>query len=325
MHEAMDEETAEAECIAAMELVIGEKVPRDPARAAAMFGKAAAAGHAVGHFGLAELLMAGDGIARDEELALMHYREAAADGHPGAMYRLATLMLEDGPSQDIPGASALFLRCAEAGMAAAYAVAGDIRFQGLTGEADAEAAYRWYRLAAEAGDPSAMFSCGYMSEAGIGTAVDEAEALRMFERSAAAGLAEAQFKMAALAREGKAPGGSREALRWYRVCSDRGYPAATISLATMLLEGDGTDRDPETAFSLYSEVAAETGDADAHFMVGRMLLEGIGTEADPEAGLRAMAKAAAAGNEAARQLVEGLGKRGGRQPIVIDGTGPAGP
>lgn len=91
-----------------------------------------------------------------------------------------------------------------------------------------------------------------------------------------------------------------------------------MRMATMLYQGEGTERDVGEAFRIYSSLADE--DPDAMFMVGRMTFEGLGTEKDEVKGFEILSRAAANGSQIALQLVQDVRRRQNTQLIRIDGT-----
>lgn len=74
----------------------GKLMPRNPAAAAGMFGRAADLRHGPGAYRLAELYLAGDGVAKDPEVALRWLRVAADGGEKRAPFRLGELNFAKG-------------------------------------------------------------------------------------------------------------------------------------------------------------------------------------------------------------------------------------
>ncbi|MBF9035993.1 hypothetical protein HKCCE2091_17225, partial [Rhodobacterales bacterium HKCCE2091] len=142
--------------------LLGEGVPRDPARALALMGQAADAGYHFAQFRLGQIYLAGQGIPEAEQAALgipdfdraADLLAAASDnGNTEATLRLAELY-----SGDVPGVPQ-----------------------------DDAARFRWTRAAAEMGLPDAIARLGFLYERGIGTAPDPQAAARAYVQALEAG------------------------------------------------------------------------------------------------------------------------------------------
>jgi TPR repeat protein len=70
-----------------------------------------------------------------------------------------------------------------------------------------------------------------------------------------------------------------DAATWVEAAAACGIPEAQLRLGRMLLEGQGTDRDPRAAFACFLS-AAQSGDTDARNMVGRCYEGGWGVAQD---------------------------------------------
>lgn len=311
-------ESAEADdlCNQAVAIIAGNG--KDPAEAAAIFEKVADAGFPNGMFGLAELKMSGRGTAKDVGGAIELYEKAYAMGSIPSAFRLGNIYWTDSKYHDPAKCYKCFKDCCEAGLTEAYNCMGDVCFFGVGTPVDKKQAVNWYNIGAKSGNPSAMFKLGCLYESGDGVEADRGKSLMYFSKAASQNVPEALFKMATLAYDGETGGGKPAALSYYEKCADR-IPVAKFNMATMLLNGDGVEKDQKRAFALYNELA-EAGDGDAMFQVGRMLIEGVGTDKDPEQGFRDIGKAARLGNAEAKQLVETLRRAQNTQMVHIDGA-----
>lgn len=312
----MDPEEAERLSLEATSMTVGAGRPRDPAGAARLFRRLADAGYAEGYFGLAELTAAGNGVERDEDAAVDLYEKARALGSVPAAYRLAHYYWE-GPREDLPRCYECLRMCCDAGFAPAYDGMGDACFYGRGTKADPAEAVEWYRKAAEAGVTAGMFKLGCLYENGTGVEKDLRKSEEWFRRAAEAGVPEAMFRMAALEYDKNTPESHKESFRWYSQCADV-IPVAKFNMATMMVNGDGTEKDAKGAYSLYLALAKD-GDADAMFQVGRMLIDGLGVEQNAEEGFKWVGEASRAGSPEAKQLIEGLRRAQNTQLIHIDG------
>ena len=131
-----------------------------------------------------------------------------------------------------------FTRAAEAGEAGAMCALGDIYRFGFgddgTGKplaADVATAFSWYMRGAEKGKRGAIGKVGYCYLMGVGVAADEAEAVKWYTRAAAGFFGDpvSQISLATLIHFGAAPGGDKEAMRYY-VQAIRSNPSLPASL-----------------------------------------------------------------------------------------------
>ena len=315
----MDESQARELCNRAAAIVGNGCTPEQAAEAAGMFRMAADAGFPDAQFGLAEMMFNGIGMERDIAGAKDLYQKAADGGNIPALFRLGGILSEVEGMEDLPKAFSCMRRCGEARFPPAFGVLGDMFYYGVGTKADPKEAINWYRLASAAGDAGSMFKVGCMCRSGIGTEKDDDAADAMFMVSAQAGIPEAQFEVGYAMYSGRMGGDKSDAAKWYSKCADR-IPTAKFNLATMYVAGEGVPKDAVKAFALFKELADAYDDKDSLFQVARMLMEGQGTDQDPEEGFRYMAKAAKAGNEDAAAIVNGLRRRMNSQLITIDGT-----
>ena len=313
----MDESEAKRLCTMAASLVGNGASEEQAAAAVEMFRRVADAGYPDGQFGLAEMMFHGMGVPRDVKGAMDLYRRAGEAGNIPALFRLGGIMAEIEEFSNPEEAFSCMKRCAEARFPPAFGVLGDMYYYGNGVKADPSQAINWYRLASAAGDPGSMFKVACMCRSGIGTEKDDDAADAMFMMSAQSGVPEAMFEVAHSMYEGRMGGDKKEAASWYSKCADR-VPTAKFNLAAMYLAGEGVEKDAAKAFAMYRDVADRFEDPDALFQVGRMMLEGLGTEMDPDCGFRYLGRAAKAGNEDAAAIVNSLRRRMNSQLITIE-------
>lgn len=265
----------------------GRGVPRDPARARALYRLAARQGHAESRFNLALLLMkdtparprealawfeaaaaaghaeaavlAGQLLARghagiepDPARARALLERAADRGHPGARLELGMLLEESDPL----AARDWYRSAAERGVAAAQSRLGHLLLQGAPGiEPDRERALMWIREAAKQGDARAQSWLGWAYDAGVGVRADPREALRWYTRAARRDDASAQVNLARLHESGRGtPRSMEQALYWYEQAAQQGELGALTGLAWLLATTPrAAMRDAERALALARE------------------------------------------------------------------------
>jgi uncharacterized protein len=156
----------------------GDGVPLDPARAAALYRAAAAAGHTGAQINLATMYLDGAGVPRDPAAAVEWLTKAADAGNALARMNLG-MIYESG---DAPVKANLTLAARRYGEAAAQGLMpAQYRLARLYEEGrgvrkDLDEAARWYRKAADQTDPAAQLRLGILLSPGNGTRTDVVEA-----------------------------------------------------------------------------------------------------------------------------------------------------
>ena len=189
----------------------GFGLPRDSAKACALFAKAAERRGDAAH-NLARCYETGDGWAADAEKARVWYAKGAAFGYEKSNCALGNLMIAGtGGPRDVAAGVALCRKAAEVGVSDAQTDLGNYLLQGIGGARDAVEARRWYTLAAEQNQPNAQLVLGQIFWNGDGTAVDRIAAVKWWKlayvggRKDAAGLiVGGLFKQMIVERDGKA-------------------------------------------------------------------------------------------------------------------------
>ena len=107
---------AKAEYELGLKYYFGKAVPKDYARAARMFRKAAEQGHVYAQFNLGTLYDKGQGVSQDYAKAAGWYRKAAEQGYAYAQNDLGVMYAKGwGVSQDYAKAAAWYRKAAEQG------------------------------------------------------------------------------------------------------------------------------------------------------------------------------------------------------------------
>lgn len=206
-------------------LLLGQGGPVDLEKSFDYFSRAAALDDSFGLTGVGEAYLFGRGVPVDAERGLDLIRQATGLGNDWAH----TLM-------------------------------GRIYENGWGGIAvSPEAAFDWYRKAAEMGDPSAKLELADAYRNGAGTPVDKNAAFSWIESAAGQGwtFAQARFGLE-YAKGDLTPVDDAMAVYWYRRSADGNDPEGQYYLANALIDGKGTDPDPDLGLALL-QIARGTG------------------------------------------------------------------
>jgi len=124
---------------------------------------------------------------------------------------------------------------------------------------DMQAAWDIWKPLADAGDARAQSNIGVMYDNGAVVAEDDAEALRWFTLSAEGGFPTGQFNLAVMYKDGTGVAQSlNTALRWYQAAARQGHPQAQMSLMQAYYLGNGDMQDYAMAH-MWMVIAAEAG------------------------------------------------------------------
>jgi TPR repeat protein len=263
--------------------------PRNEAKAAELFEKAASAGHTRAQIDLGILYMRGQGIPRDLIQARAWLEKAAASDDPQALYTLGRAMSETmgQAAADPVRAADLYRRAAEKGHVLAGLRYGLALSEGVGVKRDPVAAQRWLMQAQESGVPEAALALGDLA-AHTPASRDKAANEKVVQ----------------------------SALSWYQVAANAGVPSAQFKLANAYFAGVGVARDPGQALQWYAK-AAQQGLPQAQHAAGLMLIGGVAGPADPVEGYKWLILAERGGNpdshavreKAAEQIPEADRKR----------------
>jgi TPR repeat protein len=255
----------------------GPQPVRDPVTAFSWSKRAAEVGAPGGAFNLGLAYDDAVGTVKDKNEAQRWYRKAIEQQHTSAMVNLAVLLLDSANGSNaanIPEASGLLRRAADAGSNDAIFNMGYLAENGIGQAKDMNEALRWYRLGAEKKDTRAMQRLGLLYVDGIGgIARDEATGVDWLAQAAETmlkivnvvnGLRASVYgfddpkrrlnlsRAAAndpslaltfglyLADKKNRTRDPKEAIRLLRIAADAGIPAAALRLGVMYAEGDGT-------------------------------------------------------------------------------------
>lgn len=204
----------------------GDGVDRNPAMAAAWFGRAAESGHADAQTRLGDAYRLGIGVPTDIDAALGWYRKASDGGSAAAAFTLARLYrLGDGVRRDYERALKWLNIAAARDYAPAEHDLGQLYHEGIAVARDLQAASDWYIRAARRGHVPAYYDLARLLMDG-----DEAartKGLTYLSGAAEAGYAPAQRRLAAALFNGQGvPRDGIAAYKWIAL-AERSWPAAT--------------------------------------------------------------------------------------------------
>lgn len=238
----------------------------------------------------------GIGVPRDYARAIALYRDADRAGDVRATVNLGVMEVQGRGSAVSPSSAfSLFAKAAKAGSANGHYNLGLAYDAGVGKSPDPVAAAYEYRMAAEMGHSAAQRRLAEMLQYGDGVPVDEAEARRLYEMAAVNGDGEAFGKAGGKPpRKGVPVGQAAAALFASESCdcslaaerdmavrgiaelrrlADSGDAPARYNLAVRLLKGESSNQDPSEAARLFT-LAARQGYAPAQRQLANMHLRG---------------------------------------------------
>lgn len=122
---------------------------------------------------------------------------------------------------------------------------------------DMQAAWDIWKPLADAGDARAQSNIGVMYDHGNIVAEDDAEAVRWFALSAEGGFPTGQFNLAVMYRDGTGVAQNLTiAQRWYQTAARQGHPQAQMALMRAYYLGNGVTLDFALAY-MWMSIAAE--------------------------------------------------------------------
>ncbi len=279
---AADAGSAEGEHRLALLYADGDAgLPRDEARAAQLFEKAAEKGNRRSQLNIGTMYWRGQGVPRDLIQARAWLEKAAADGNVHAIYALGRAMSESAPpaNADPARAADLFRQAAERGHMFAALRYGMALSEGAGVKRDQTAAQRWFVVAQQNGVPEGALAMGDMLARAPATR-DKAANERML----------------------------KTAISWYEMAANSGVPSGQFKLANAYLAGSGVARDPGQAQFWYGR-AAQQGLPEAQQALGVMLLTGTAGATDPVEAFKWLYLAERGGHPEARAVRDKVGDK----------------
>ena len=139
---------------------------------------------------------------------------------------------------------------ANKGNAEAQYHVGMMHNNGIGTQQDSKQAFEWFQKSAASNDPLGAYKLGcYYDGQGAGIVTsDSTEALKYKLVAAKAGYSLAQHDVANLYDR---QGNSEEALKWWKMAGDQGYPRALYSLSMSYSAGKGAPRDLSLSYAYF--------------------------------------------------------------------------
>lgn len=205
-------------------------LPKDPAKAAEWYSKAADQGNASAQTDLGFMLLYGEGIPKDEKAGHLWLEKAAGQG--------------DAKAQNLLGIAHLY---------------------GHGVKKDPSAAFPLFLKAADANDAGAQINLAGLYYDGTGTSKNLAAAAQWFQRAAESGVALAQVRLAYMLYHGEGtPKNFAKAFPWYLRAAKSGHGIAQANTGIMLRDGDGVSEDKVLAYAWLNLAAAANVSGAAH-------------------------------------------------------------
>ncbi len=274
---------------------------------------------------LADQLASGRRMPRDEAKAAQLYRRAAELGDPvGKMRFGAALVFGRGITVDTEQGISLIKAAAEEGYAGAMVLLADLHLRGLLGSQNRVRALDLLEEAAAKGQLVALVMLGRIYQTGDVVAADPVKAASYYKRAIASGRADAMVAFGRALVEGKlkGQGSASEGLALLEQAHRLGDKNAVIALGSyhkkakklivlgdQLANGRGRPRDEKKAAQLYQQ-AAELGDPVGKMRFGAALVFGRGIAVNTEQGFSLIKSAAEGGDSGAMVLLADLHMRG---------------
>ncbi len=171
------------------------------------------------------------------------------------------------------GEAFLLMRAwAEAGVAEAQTILGQLLLDGRGAPVDPEAAFGWFSKAAAAGHPMGLNMAGRCLENGIGVSPDPVKSTALYAKSARAGLAWGMYNYATSLALGRGVEEDREAaFAWLSKAVEMGHAKSMAILGGFYEDGWVVEKNDAQARALY-EASARAGDFRGHFNFARFLV-----------------------------------------------------
>jgi TPR repeat protein len=242
-------------------------VPKDPARAVALFKQACDGDDAIGCSRLANAYAHGRGVAVDEARAVALYGRSIAlltpscdKGDAQDCDALGTLYVKgNGVPKDEARALALFTKACNGGSALGCANLAIMYANGEGVTGDQARALALYQHACDGGTALACSNLGLMYKRGENVPKDEARALALFTKACAGDYALGCSNLGNAYATGEgATKDEQRALALYKQACDGDSAYGCAKLGELYEEGRGVPKDPARAVALY-EQACDAG------------------------------------------------------------------
>jgi len=276
----------------------GQGVIKDSVEAVRWYRLSAQQGFAAAQCNLGICYELGDGVRKDVSEAMKWYKLAAAQGNCTAQYNLG-LCYESGAGIKHNQSESLkyYKLAALQGHATAQYKLGTYYFNESENlELLEEEAFYWLQKSVNQGNAPAHCQLGLCYERGIGVEIDLQQAIRLYRLGSDKADAAALYHLAHCYYTGLGIDKNEKiAVEFYLKSAERGYSPAQNNLGYCYFAGTGVNQDYGEAFKWY-KISAEHGYAQAQFNLGYCYEQGFGTDHKKQEMLKWYKAAAAQGH-----------------------------
>lgn len=222
--------------------------PRDAAKAAEWFEKAAKQKHTEATYQLAKLYESGNGVKQNKLAAFENNLIAAEKGHPGAQYAVGLAYFRGAPQDPQGKCTHRYLSDDPNYGKGNYFDRFDTPF--CLADKDSVAAALWWQRAAEQGHADAQFQLARLYVYGEGVATDKNKSAQWLEKAAGQGNAEAQYILGVAYETGDSvPKDASIAAKWFIKAAIQGQQLGQWNIARLYTTGDGIEQDKVLAYA----------------------------------------------------------------------------
>lgn len=236
----------------------GYGVDKDYEKALKLYTQAVKNGCVEGYNGIANAYRYGHVVQQDDEKAMECYHYAV-DGTDFLWSNFAKCQIGDMYAEGYPNGQAnyeaamkWYRKAAEEGYGGGYLRIGNLYYKGQGVEEDKEEAYYWFKKAADHGNVAAMYNVAFMSQEGIGTATDAERAYYYYQTAANLGDADSMYELGVMIKNGlEIPENYETAMQYFNMAISYADNAELIQDAKQEIEK------LEARKSVYYDVPAE--------------------------------------------------------------------
>lgn len=251
----------------------GQGVPRDLAKSAFWYERAANAGDPLAQNLIGYYYQNGIGVTQDSARAVQWYQRAADGGYMQAKVNLGIAYLWGmGVRKDQEVAIQLLQQAAAKNCGLADAYLGEIYFHGIGVPADKKAAREWYERGVHAKDSIAEFRLAALLIEGNPPRQDLSKAAKLLRDSIERGYVPAQHSLGLLvARNPELASKPNEAVALLQHASNAGIWQSSVILGALYRDGSSVPRDHSKAY-FYFQLAQRQGGEKCHRIVNNDLV-----------------------------------------------------
>lgn len=270
----------------------GTVIPKDDSKALYWYSAANSKDHPQAEYELAMLLLKGTWQMNENPITLL--LKSAEQDYVPAQLTLAKLYQQGQkvPKND-KAAFDWYVRAAKlAEPEAFYYIGLSFVYGQLNQPKNRDLGVEYLKQAAEAGYVPAQYTLASLYLEGQSVLDDRQQAMDYLIQAANNGWVDAQLKLAQTMIQFSLPQYDKAAFHWAQKAAKQQHAEALLMLGNCYYDGIGTEIDYNQAFTIYQHLAARDHFL-AQYKVGQMLLEGQGTEKDPDAAKQWLTQAAA--------------------------------